>query len=62
MTDTNAATKDGRPVTSNETVIGEAVRVTFADVNAAPKRIRDGVPKTPCEVSRLFIRLTRGDS
>ena len=26
------------------------VCVTFADVSAAPFRIRDGVPQTPCEV------------
>ena len=28
----------------------EPVCVTFADVSAAPFRIRDGVPQTPCEV------------
>ncbi len=31
----------------------EPVRVTFADVSAAPYRIRDGVPQTPCEVGRF---------
>ncbi|CAB3999952.1 L-threonine dehydratase catabolic [Paramuricea clavata] len=39
--------------TTNVTDPTEPVRVTFADVSAAPYRIREGVPQTPCELSKM---------
>ncbi len=50
MADKNASSETTTKDATDQT---EPVRVTFADVSAAPYRIRDGVPQTPCEVGRF---------
>ena len=47
MAGNNASTNESE---NNAIDTAEPVIVTFADVSAAPYRIRDGVPQTPCEV------------
>ena len=42
--------------TTNATDHTEPVRITFADVTAAPYRIREGVPQTPCEVGHSPVK------
>ena len=56
MADTKAAKEDTKAVVNNEAVTTEPVIVTFADVSAAPYRIREGVSQTPCEASCLFYK------
>ena len=54
MADTKAAKEDTKAVVNNEAVTAEPVIVTFADVSAAPYRIREGVSQTPCEASLFY--------
>ena len=44
---------------NSEPTAAEPICVTFEDVSAAPYRIRDGVPQTPCEV-RIIMELATG--